>query len=78
MLAAQVTDLASLGLAGIADRHLAALVRVEVSASSSAVAIAGDRLLVDVVHEWAALCWQTRDRDGELNASAIASGGSRE
>jgi hypothetical protein len=73
MLAAQVTNLARLGLAGIADRHLTALVRVKVSASASAVAIAGDRLLVDVVHEWAALCWQTRNGDGELNTSAIAS-----
>jgi hypothetical protein len=51
VLAAQVTGLAGLGLAGIAERDLATLVRVKVSSSTSAVAISGDGLSVDVFME---------------------------
>ena len=47
---AQVAHLAGLRLAGVAGRSLAALVRVQVSSSTGAVAISRDRLLVDVVH----------------------------
>lgn len=71
MLAAQITGLACLRLAGVADRNLATLVGVEVSASASAVAIRRDRLLVNVVHEGSALGRETRNRNSELDAFAI-------
>jgi hypothetical protein len=72
--AAQVARLAGFGLAGITDGDFTALVRVEMSASASAVAIGRHRLLVDVVHERTALGRKTRDRDSELDTSAILSG----
>jgi hypothetical protein len=49
VLATQVTCLAGLGLARVAGRSLAAEVRVQVSAGSSAVAISRDWLGVDVL-----------------------------
>jgi hypothetical protein len=51
VLSTQVASLARVGLAGVADGDFATLVRVQVSASASAVAVCGDGLLVDVVHE---------------------------
>jgi hypothetical protein len=48
VLAAQITSLASLRLARIAEGSLAAEVRVQVSAGSGAVAISRDWLGVDV------------------------------
>lgn len=60
-LAAQVTSLARLRLASIADGDLATLVGVKVGASAGAVAVRGDRLLVKVVHEGTALSRETRD-----------------
>jgi hypothetical protein len=73
VLSTQVADLARLGLAGIANRYLATLVRILVSASSGAVAVRGDSLLVDVVHEWAAGSGETREGDAELDTSTIGS-----
>lgn len=71
VLAAQVTDLAGFGLAGVAGRGFTALVRVKMSTSTSAVAVGRHRLLVNVVDERTALGWETRERDGELDAVAI-------
>lgn len=51
VLAAQVTSLANLGLAGIAGLVLAVVVGVQVSTGSSAVAIGRNGLSMDVVHE---------------------------
>jgi hypothetical protein len=73
VLSTQVADLARLGLAGIANRYLATLVRILVSASSSAVAVRGDSLLVDMVHEWATGSGETREGDTELDTSTIGS-----
>jgi hypothetical protein len=73
MLSAQVTGLASLGLAGIAGRSLATLVGVEMSASASAVAVGGDWLLVDVVNEGSTSGWEAGERDTEQDASTIGS-----
>lgn len=50
ILAAEVTDLAGLRLAGITWRVLTALVRVEMGEGASAVAVGRNRLVVDVVH----------------------------
>jgi hypothetical protein len=74
VLAAQVTSLARLGLGRIAGRDLAALVRVQVRAGSSAVAVLGDGLLVDVVQEWTASIGKARELDGELDTGTIGAG----
>lgn len=50
VLATQIACLAGLGLRSITARLLTTLVRVEVSAGASAVAIGGNCLLMDVVH----------------------------
>lgn len=71
VLAAQVTDLAGLGLARIADGDLATVVRVKMSAGASAVAIGGNGLGMDVVDERAALGWESREGDGEAYALSI-------
>lgn len=49
MLTRQVTDLAGVRLRSIARRGLAALVRIEVSKGSGAVAIARNGLVVDMI-----------------------------
>lgn len=49
VLAAQVADLAGLGLGGIAGGGLAALVRIEVSECGGAVAVGGDGRDVEMV-----------------------------
>jgi hypothetical protein len=72
-LSTQITGLARLGLAGIADGDLTALVRIQVSASAGAVAVGGDRLLVDVVHEGTTSSWESREGDAELDASTFGS-----
>lgn len=74
MLAAQITSLARLGLAGVAGRDLAALVRVQVRASRSAVAVLGDGLLVDVVQEGATSVREARELDREADTGAISAG----
>lgn len=74
-LAARVTCLASLRLTGIANRNLATLVGIKVSASAGAVAVRRNGLLVKVVHERTALSRETRDRDLEVNAIAVLSSG---
>ena len=72
VLAAQVTGLACLRLRGVADGHLAALVRVEMGAGASAVAIGGNGLLVDVVHEGTTGGGEARKGNGEADAFAIS------
>lgn len=74
MLAGQITSLAGLGLGSIADGNFAALVGVQVSTCTSAVAVRWNRLLVNVVHERTALGRKTRDGDREFDASAIFGG----
>ena len=49
MLASEITDLARLGLGRIAGRLLAALGGVQVSEGAGAVAVSGNRGVVDVV-----------------------------
>jgi hypothetical protein len=71
VFSAQITRLARLGLARIANRDLAALVRVQMGASSSAVAVGGHRLLVQVVHEGATSSGQAGEGDAELDADAV-------
>lgn len=73
MLAAQVAGLARLGFAGVADGHLAALVRVEVGAGCGAVAVLGDWLLVEVVHEGAASGWEAAEGDAEQDTDTVRS-----
>jgi hypothetical protein len=74
VLAAQVAGLARLGLAGIANGHLAALVRVEMGTGGSAVAVLRDWLLVEVVHEGTASGWEAAEGDTEQDTDAIGSG----
>ena len=50
MLASEITNLASLGLRGVAGRDLTALLRVKVAAGRVAAAISRDWVLVDMVH----------------------------
>ena len=50
VLAGEITNLACLGLGWVTDRNFAALVRIQVSAGTSTVAISGHWLLMDVVH----------------------------
>jgi hypothetical protein len=71
VLAAQIARLARLWLARIASRDLATLVRVQVGASASAVAIHGHRLLVQVVQEGATGSGQAGEGDAELDAGAV-------
>lgn len=78
ILSAQVTGLAGVGLAGIADGDLAALVRVNMGTSASAVAVRGHGLLVKVVDEWAANFGKTRERNAEEYALAVGTGGSKD
>jgi len=73
VLAAQVAGLARLGLAGVADGHLAALVGVEVGAGGGAVAVLGDWLLVEVVHEGTAGGWEAAEGDAEQDTDTIGS-----
>lgn len=75
VLARVVTDLAGLGLSGITGGLFAALIRVQVSKSSSAVAALGDRLVMDVVRERALAFGETGDGDLELDAAAAADRG---
>lgn len=49
VLASEIAYLAGLGNGRVARGHLAALIWVEVSQSGSAVAVVGDRLIVNVV-----------------------------
>ena len=49
MLAREITDLAGLRLSRVARRLFAALVWVQVSEGTRAVAVGGDRRVVDVV-----------------------------
>lgn len=72
VLAREISNLA-IGLsAGVTRRRLAALVGVEMGASSRAVAILGHSFLVDVVQEWTELGRQAGERD--LNGNALARG----
>ena len=70
VLAAQVARLANLGLAGIALFVLAVVVRVQVSASTRAVAVGRNGLSMDVVHERAASSRETRKVNVEAHALA--------
>lgn len=49
MLAREVADLAGRGVRGVAGRGLTAGVGVQVGLGAGAVAVGGDRLVVDVV-----------------------------
>lgn len=75
VLAAQVTSLAGLRLGGIAGRSLAAHVRVQMSAGTSAVAVRRNRLSVEVVHERTASLGKASEGDLELDALAVGAGG---
>jgi hypothetical protein len=73
VLSTQVTGLARVRLAGVADGDFATLVRVQVSASASAVAVCGYGLLVDVAHEWTTGSRESSEGDAELDAVALGS-----
>jgi hypothetical protein len=73
VLSTQVTGLARVGLAGVAAGDFATLVGVQVSASASAVAVCGDGLLVDVVHERSSGSRESSERDAELDAITLGS-----
>lgn len=75
VLAREITDLAALRLVGVTGGILAALVGVKVSKRLGAVAILGNRLVVDVVRVWAIVERETRDGDLELDTSAAADRG---
>jgi hypothetical protein len=73
VLSTQVTRLARVGLAGVANGDFATLVRVQVSASAGAVAVGRDGLLVNVVHERTSSSGQSCERDAELDAVTLGS-----
>ena len=76
ILSAVVARLARLWLAGIADGDLAALVRVKMGTSGSAVAVLRDWLLVDVVHERTPGGWEAGEGDAELDTDTVGSSNS--
>lgn len=78
VFAAQVAGLARLWLAGVADGHLAARIRVQVGASSQAAAVGGYRRSVQVVHEGAARGRQAGELHVEFDADATGTGDSRD
>lgn len=75
VLAAQVASLAGLGRARVARHGLAVVVGVQVTTSSSAVAVGRDRLGMDVVHERAASGWETGKVNAKLDTLAVGTGG---
>lgn len=72
MLAAQVTDLASGWLLGVAGRLFAANEGVQVGQGLCAVAIRRDRLVVNVVEERAAFSGKTCNVDLDLDRKTRA------
>lgn len=74
MLAAQVTNLASLGEVGVTWRILATEEGIEMTKCAGAVAVGWDGIDVDVVEEGAALLGQIAELDLEPSTNAIGVG----
>lgn len=74
VLAAQVTDLASLGEVGVTRRILATNERVEMSQRLGAVAVGGNGVDVDVVGERTALLGKSAELNLEPSTNAIGIG----